>query len=231
MNNNAAYIIPNSSIQDPNTLKVFENFTFDDTKFLKATLYLNLIDNFLTSDSKTDFYFIMDEHDREYLLDDFRIANLNFLFTDLTKQKLLFEKLSDKEFTLYKNNIILSADLIGINVIELNKCFNLLNIDDETLLIGKSKEGQIGIFGFNTYSNITFDCLIKSNFLFNDFLGCTKTISHFIHTLNDILLINNIDNFKQMYFELSQKKSIEYCSQHMHERFTHLFVEYKDLLK
>lgn len=231
MNNNAAYIIPNSSIQNPNALKIFENFTVDDSKFLKSTLYLNLIDNFLISDSKTDFYFIMDIHDREYLSNDFKIANLNFLFTDLTKPKLLFEKLSNKEFTLYKNNIILSADLIGINIIELNKCFNLLNIDDETLLIGKSKEGQIGIFGFNTFSHSTFDCLIKSNFLYIDFLSCTKTISHFIHTLNDILLINNIDNFKQMYFELSQKKSIEYCSQQMHERFTHLFVEYKDLLK
>jgi len=231
MNNNAAYIIPNSSIQNPATLKVFENFTIDDSKFLRSTLYLNLIENFLIDGSKTDFYFLMDEQDRDYLSNDFKQKKINFLFTDLTKQKLLFENLSNKEFTLHKNNIILSSDLIGINLIELDKCFNLLNIDDETLLIGKSKEGQIGIFGFNTYSHNTFDCLIKSNFMCNDFLGCTKTISHFIHTLNDILLINNIDNFKQMYFELSQKKSIEYCSQQMHERFTHLFVEYKDLLK
>jgi len=109
--------------------------------------------------------------------------------------------------------------------------FNLLNIDDESLLIGKSKEGVIGVFGFNSYSVDIFNCLVKSDFNYNAFLSCIKTFNHFIHTLNDILLIKNIEHFKQLYIELSQKKSMEYCSQQMHEKFTHLFIEYKELLK
>jgi hypothetical protein len=144
---------------------------------------------------------------------------------------LLFENLFLKEFNAHKNNIILSADLIGINQIEVDKYFNLLNIDDESLLIGKSKEGVIGVFGFNSYSTDIFSCLVKSDFNYSNFLSCTKTLNHFIHTLNDILLIKNIEHFKQLYIELSQKKSIEYCSQQIHEMFTHLFIEYKDLLK
>jgi len=86
-------------------------------------------------------------------------------------------------------------------------------------------------FGFNNYSEEIINNLILSNFSYNDFLGLVKSCEHFMHIVNDVLLVRNIDNFKQLYQELSQKKSIEYCSQPMHERFTHLFVEYKDLLK
>ena len=190
-----------------------------------------MVENFFRDGNKTDCYFVLDERDRDFITDDFKTDKLNFHFADLTEQKLVFENLFLKEFSSHKNNIILSSDLIGINQIELDKYFNLLNIDDESLLIGKSNEGVIGVFGFNSYSVDIFNCLVKSEFNYNNFLSCTKTLNHFIHTLNDILLIKNIEHFKQLYIELSQKKSIEYCSQQMHEKFTHLFIEYKELLK
>lgn len=231
MFNNAAYIIPSASFLNPVELSTFENFSIDDSKYLRSALYLNLVENFLIDENKTDCYFVLDECDRDFITDDFKVDKLNFHFADLKNQNLLFESLFFKEFSSYKNNIILSSDLIGINRIELDKYFNLLNIDDESLLIGKSKEGVIGVFGFNSYSVDIFKCLVKSDFNYNNFLSCTKTLIHFIHTLNDILLIKNIEHFKQLYIELSQKKSIEYCSQQMHEKFTHLFIEYKELLK
>jgi len=231
MFNNAAYIIPSASFLNPVLLSTFENFSIDDSKFLRSALYLNLVENFLIGEKKNDYYFVLDEFDRDFITDDFKFDNLNFHFADLTKQKLLFENLFLKEFSSHKNNIVLSSDIIGINHTELDKYFNLLNIDDESLLIGKSKEGVIGMFGFNSYSVDIFNCLVKSDFIYNNFLSCTKTLNHFIHTLNDILLIKNIEHFKQLYIELSQKKSIEYCSQKIHEKFTHLFIEYKELLK
>ena len=231
MFNNAVYIIPSASFLNPEIVNTFENFSIEDSKFLKSILYLNLIENFLADEKKTDYFFVLDEFDRNFITDEFKADNINFHFADLTKPKLLFENQFLKEFTSHKNNIILSSDIIGINQTELNKYFNLLNIDDECLLIGKSREGTIGVFGFNSYSMDIFNCLVKSNFIYNNFLSCTKTLNHFIHTLNDILLIKNIEHFKQLYIELSQKKSMEYCSQKMHEKFTHLFIEYKELLK
>jgi hypothetical protein len=231
MFNNAVYIIPSASFLNPEIQSTFENFTIHDSRFLKSTLYLNLVENFLIDGNKADCYFVLDESDRDFITNDFITNNLNFHFADLSKPKLLFENLFIKEFNTHKNNIIISSDIIGINQTELDKYFNLLNIDDESLLIGKSNEGVIGVFGFNSYSLDIFNCLVKSDFNYNNFLSCTKTLNHFIHTLNDILLIKNIEHFKQLYIELSQKKSIEYCSQKMHEKFTHLFIEYKELLK
>ena len=42
---------------------------------------------------------------------------------------------------------------------------------------------------------------------------------------------SDIQDFKTLYKELSKKESLIYCSQNMHEKFTHLFIEYKELLK
>lgn len=231
MNQNAVYIIPQSSFLNPAQINVFENFSNNDSILLRSTLYLNLAENFLNKENKIDFYFFFDENDKEFLSKDFELNNINPRFNDLKNKSLFFENLSAKEFLTHKNNLIISSDLIGINISELERIINLLNIEDESLLIGKSKEGEIGVLGFNNYFPEIFENLIKADFEFDDFLSRLKSSNHFIHTLNDILLIRNINNFKQLYTELSQKKSIEYCSQEMHERFTHLFIEYKDLLK
>ena len=231
MNQNAVYIIPQSSFLNPANINVFENFSNNDSILLRSTLYLNLVENFLNKNNKIDFNFYFDENDKEFLSNEFVLDNLNPLFNDLKNNSLFFENLAAKEFLTHKNNLIISSDLIGINISELEKIINLLNIEDESLVIGKSKEGEIGILGFNNYFPEIFENLIKTDFRFDDFLSRLKSSNHFIHTLNDILLIRNINNFKQLYTELSQKKSIEYCSQEMHERFTHLFIEYKDLLK
>ncbi len=231
MNQNAVYIIPQSSFLNPAHINLFENFSKSDSILLRSTLYLNLVENFLNKENKIDFYFYFDENDKEFLSNEFELYKLNPLFNDLKNKSLFFENLSAKEFLTHKNNLIISSDLIGINISELERIINLLNIEDESLLIGKSKDGEIGILGFNNYFPEIFENLIKSDFKFDDFLSRLKSSNHFIHTLNDILLIRNINNFKQLYTELSQKKSIEYCSQEMHERFTHLFIEYKDLLK
>ncbi|MCC6253373.1 MAG: hypothetical protein IT276_00500, partial [Ignavibacteriaceae bacterium] len=135
------------------------------------------------------------------------------------------------EFSSYKNNLVVFSDVINLKPDDYDQCFKLLNAENESLVIAKNKEDNIAAFGFNKYSEDVFSGLISSKFNYNEFLGKIESFEHFIHIVSDVLLVRNINNFKQLYFELSQKKSLVYCSQHIHERFTHLFVEYKDLLK
>ena len=52
----------------------------------------------------------------------------------------------------------------------------------------------------------------------------------FIHTLDNFLSINDFEDIKKLYIELSKKESLSYCSQNMHESFNDLFIEYKELL-
>jgi hypothetical protein len=231
MNSKAVYIFPYYSYHIEELFKNLDRFNKDDVLYLTSTLYFNILENLNGKEDKLDIYCIWNESDRENLPDELKNINYRIVFTDVSNKKIIFEKLSNKEFTSYKNNLIMFSDVIDVKPSDYEQYFNLLNIEDESLVIAKDKENNIAAFGFNNYSNEIMESLLRSNFNYNDFLGRIKSCAHFMHIVNDVLLVRNISDFKQLYVELSQKKSKEYCSQKMHERFTHLFVEYKDLLK
>lgn len=231
MNSKAVYILPLYFSHAKELSNNLDGFSKDDISFLFETLYLNILENLIGKQAKIEIYCIWDENRKDNLPDEFKNSNYNIVFSDVSKKKLILERLSSKEFLSHKNNLIIFSDAIDIRPSDYEQYFNLLNIEDESLVIAKNKENSIAVFGFNNYSEEIINNLILSNFNYNDFLGRVKSCEHFMHIVNDVLLVRNLYNFKQLYQELSQKKSIEYCSQPMHERFTHLFVEYKDLLK
>jgi len=231
MKSNAVYIIPDQSIFNPELVKDFESFNKADSLLLQSTLYLNLYDNLIGKELNAEIYCLLDELDKEFLPAELKNSNIKILFENLFNKKILFDKIASKEFSLYKNNLIIFSDIMGINSADVEKYFKLLNIEDESLLIGRSKDNCVVILGFNNYSDEVFKNLLIVNFNYDELLIKLSSLNYFIHTTQDILRINNLSDFKKLYADLSQKKSIEYCSQQMHEKFTHLFVEYKELLK
>lgn len=231
MKSNAVYIIPDRSVFNPEVIKYFESFKKEDSLLLYSSLYLNLVENFIDREYKADIYCILDELDKEFVSNELKNTEINILFENVGNKKRLFDKLALKEFSPHKNNLIIFSDLMGINLTDADKYFKLLNIEDESLLIGRSKDNCVVILGFNKYSEEVFTSLLNINFNYDELLIKLSSLNYFIHTVKDILRINNLNDFKKLYDDLSQKKSIEYCSQQMHEKFTHLFVEYKELLK
>ena len=53
---------------------------------------------------------------------------------------------------------------------------------------------------------------------------------YLLHVLSEFFIVNNFEDFKALYNILSKKESLEFCSQEMHEKFTHLFIEWCLLL-
>ncbi|MEO8231113.1 MAG: hypothetical protein ABI638_02445 [Ignavibacteriota bacterium] len=231
MNSNAAYIFPSELFHPEKISSNLNGFKEEDILFLAATLYLNILENLDGKKDKLDVYCIWDENEKDNLPEELKNCNCNIIFIDVSKQKELFEKFSTKEFLSHKNNLVVFSDVINLKPNDYDQYFKLLSAENESLVIAKNKEGSIAAFGFNKYSEDIFSGLITSKFNYDDFLGKIKSSEHFMQIVSDVLIVKNINNFKQLYFELSQKKSQVYCSQQMHERFTHLFVEYKDLLK
>jgi hypothetical protein len=107
----------------------------------------------------------------------------------------------------------------------------LLSIEDEAVVIGKTDSGAVAFIGFNTYNGELFGEIDWDNFNYDSFLLYASKHEHFLHVINSFLVIKTMEDFKILYMELSKKESLAYCSQDMHEKFTHLFIEYKDLLK
>lgn len=231
MNQKALYILPFYSNSAEELLISFDGMKESDIKFLKSTLYLNILENLESKAENTDIYCIWDNIAKDQFPQELKSENYKIIFSDLNNKKELIDKLSSKEFLLYKKNLIVLSDVIDIRPSDYEKYFNLLNFENNSLVIAKTKEDNIAVFGFNNFSTEIFTSLVLSNFIYNNFLSRIKSCEYFMHIVNDVMLIRNVTNFKQLYPELSQKKSMEYCSQKMHERFTHLFVEYKDLVK
>ena len=76
---------------------------------------------------------------------------------------LLFEELSQKEFSSYKNNLIIFSNSVDIRQSDIDKYFNFLSIDDNSLILSKSTNGIIKVFGFNNFSDELFKQLVESH--------------------------------------------------------------------
>lgn len=106
-----------------------------------------------------------------------------------------------------------------------------MSIEDEAIVLGRSINESLSFFGFNSFNKEIFEETDLLDLNYDSFLNRAAKYEHFIHVLDNFMLIKNIEDFKELYYRLSKKESFAYCSQEIHERFTNLFIEYKDLLK
>jgi hypothetical protein len=83
------------------------------------------------------------------------------------------------------------------------------------------------LYGFD---NRLFESLLTFNQDYISVLNQLTTRDILIHTLDGYLSIDDFEDIKKLYIELSKKESLSYCSPTLHEKFNDLFIEYKDLL-
>ena len=126
--------------------------------------------------------------------------------------------------------LILWSNTIGYSSEDIQRVFDLLLDDGETLVIGKTNNNRICFVGTNFWDAQFLDHLSASKFQFDDLLKRIKrkNINYFV--LNGYLKIEDLNDFKKLYTLLSNRISEKFCSENIHEKFTNLFIEYKELL-
>lgn len=228
-NNSAIFLLNLHPVYNPLSVKEFDEFEKKDSVILFSALLENLVENIKLSKISLDKHLILDDEDQvmEKAID---AENFSLEFLPTIQPGEIIDYLS-KATQDYKNNLIIVADSIGISSSDLVKYYNLLNIEDDSLLVGKTNNGILSFIGFNKLDIPYIEHLFSSDFSYEKFLSKLDSCSAFIHTIGDLNRVIHKDDFKNLYTELSKKESLKYCSQEMHERFTHIFVEYKDLLK
>lgn len=223
-------VISDKIIFNENYFSSFENFTIEDTKLLFGTLFLNLIENLSNRQPESDLIIYAEKNDIDSIqttLGELQTKKYElFFYNSAPELTFLFNKTIS-----YRNIIIVYADVMGVSNSLIDEILNLLNTDENTIVIGTSKNSSVCLVGFNHQTESLLKAIQFSERDYSKLLALLKTEEHFIHTLNGLVRVHDVHSFKELYDDLSQKKSIEYCSQEMHEKFTHLFVEYKDLLK
>jgi hypothetical protein len=229
--NSSIYLFPLHSAFSPENTPVFESFDAEHSVLLYTALIENHKEIFDTFEGKINLVYVFDNNDREYLPAQFNKDELKLFFGDTADKTLILKNLSDKYFSSYSNNLLIFSNSICLTPNDIQQAFNLLSINDEAVVIGKTPTGGITFLGFNSYNPGLFEEIDWVNLNYNNFLLYVSKHDHFLHVIDNFLIINNVEDFKNLYNELSKKESLAYCSQNMHEKFTHLFIEYKDLLK
>ncbi|MFO7525136.1 MAG: hypothetical protein R6W68_06750 [Ignavibacteriaceae bacterium] len=225
----AIYIIAPHPVFNPAAVNSFADFDKADSVILYSTLLENLLEVVNSLKLLTDNYLLLNYEDETlFRPSEQKNLTINFLPDDYELNLLKFlSGLSEK----YIKNYIILADSIGISSESITHCSNLLNREDDALVIGKTFSGFISCLAFNKSEINYLEHLLKSEYDYMKFLSRLDTCSAFINIIEKFQRITSIDDFIKLYIELSKKDSLNYCSQEMHERFTHLFIEHKGLLQ
>ncbi|MDT3697461.1 MAG: hypothetical protein ROY99_13850 [Ignavibacterium sp.] len=228
MNQNAIYIF-SPLLFASGEENLIKNFSETDSNFFKATLYLNIMDNILKRKDKTDLFVILS---KDEMYSEFEAVNdFKLITAEQNSIEVLQSEQITKEFSNHKYNILVAGNVVNLSSSDIDKFFNLLGIDEKTILISKSSSNKISAFGLCGYTEELVRFFIESELSIQKFLGFNKSCDYYITLAKDLFEVTDTNDFKKLYIDLSQKASQEYCSQDIHERFTHLFIEYKDLLK
>ncbi|MGA9291953.1 MAG: hypothetical protein WCE54_18625 [Ignavibacteriaceae bacterium] len=227
--NSSIYILCLHPVFNKELVPRFESLDKEYSSYLYESLLLNHKELTDKLSESSNIIFCFDKNDSEHLTEIFsQIENKDFIDPD---QGNVLKSLSEKYFIRFNNNIVMFFNSIGITPDDLKNALNLMSIEDEAIVLGRSINESLSFFGFNSFNKEIFEETDLLDLNYDSFLNRAAKYEHFIHVLDNFMLIKNIEDFKELYYRLSKKESFAYCSQEIHERFTNLFIEYKDLLK
>jgi hypothetical protein len=227
---NCIYVLCVHPVFNGEAAPKFENLSLRDSNLLYSHLLTNFIEIFTHTDLDFELVFCFNEKDEKYIPANFFPDDSIIFFNTSENNDANLEHLGKNYFSSFENNILIRADVIGISDKTIQKIFNLLAIEDDVLVIGKSINKKVALLGFNNLEINLLDEMFSTTLEYDNFLIEAGKSDLFLNTINGFQLIENFSDFKNLYIELSKKESLAYCSQQMHERFTNLFIEYKDLL-
>lgn len=229
--NSCICLLPLSPVYNTDLVPVFESMTPSDSSLLLSILYENFIELFKELNDSSTNIFCLDENDRDRIPGEpgYSVPQITWIDTSVLNNEL--KNLHERYFKKYQNNLIIFSHSIGISPQDIRKIFSLLEMEDESFLIGRDSDERIALLGFNTYNEELMENIVDDRNHYNEILIKAGKNENFVHTLSDFMIIESKEDFKKLYNELSKKESLNYCSQNIHEKFTHLFIEYKDLLK
>jgi hypothetical protein len=219
------YLMPLTPVFNNGSVPIFESMDSEHSGILWTALYLNAYE-VLSTYNGSDLILILDETDKQFVPDKLK-NSIEILFYKSDERDLFFKSVNEKYVNQYENNILFFSNSIGYTHQDISRALNLLNMNDDTVILARSDNNKICFTGFNSY----LDFLEKNIIDYNTVLTESCRYNSFIHTLDNFISVNDTKDFKRLYTELSKKESLSYCSQEMHELFTHIFIEYKDLLK
>jgi hypothetical protein len=229
-NKNSVIIVAETPIINPSEIIPYQNLSVKYSVFLNTLLFLNWIE--ILSEDKQHFNMIalLNEKDKEYLPKYFLPQEAATIFYQESHLSEISEYLFKQTADINSKTIILFYNSIGFKLNEISRALNLIQTEEPSIVIGKSVGEKIILVCSNGLDGELIIPILTSERKYDQYLSSLTSKDIFIHTLDGFLSIDNFEDIKKLYIELSKKESLSYCSQKMHENFNDLFIEYKELL-
>jgi len=173
---------------------------------------------------------LLNEKDMEFIPKYFLPDNDHTITYNEPQLTNLTEYLLKRPISSNSKSLVLFYNSIGLRLIDILRIFNLLQAEEPSIVIGKSVYDKIILACTNGLDGELINSILAVKRNYDDYLSYVSSKDIFIHTLSGFLSIDNFEDIKKLYIELSKKESLSYCSQKMHENFNDLFIEYKELL-
>lgn len=230
MNKDTVIIIAASAILNPKEIKPYDNISVNYSVYLNTLLYSNWLEIFKNIGEQYQIIALLSEIDREFLPKYFIPPEIQQIFYKETPLKNLTDFLNNQSSVINSKTLVLFYNSMGIKQSDISRVFNLNQIEESSIIIGRSVRGNIVFACTYGLDKDIFDPLLIINRKYDEYLSLISSKDIFIHTLDNFLSIDDFEDIKKLYIELSKKESLSYCSQNMHESFNDLFIEYKELL-
>lgn len=229
--NSGIYIVSMMPVFDEKSVKPLGKLDENHTSMLYSDLILNHKENLDKIINNTSITYCFDEKDKDYLPEGLKMNGTINIFGDTKNKYQNIKNIVDKHFGSSSINLIVFSNSIGFSSSELRKILDLLTIESDAVIIGKSINSGVSFIGFNYLNQELIGDIHWDGLEFENVLHKVNKFDNFVYVWENSLVVNSGKDFKLLYSELSKRESLEYCSQQMHEKFTHIFIEYKDLLK
>ena len=228
---NAVYILADHPFLNTKLAPVFGKLNINDSIFFYSQLFTNNLRNLSGLQNQTNIICCLDRMDQDFIPKSFIPEEVSLYFINTKNISEQFDNLNTKFFQHHLNNVLIHLNTFGVSLNKFTKMFDLLSIEDESIVIGKTKEEKVGFIGSNKLNEEIYKEFFLSKLNYEKYLADVSNKDNFVNVLSGFLALNDMEDFKSLYGEQSKKESLEYCSEEMHERFTHLFIEYRELLK
>ncbi|MDP3150903.1 MAG: hypothetical protein Q8N83_17435 [Ignavibacteria bacterium] len=225
------FFVLTEPIFSKNDCHVYPHFSKPDSSFLYVTLLKNLYEIFSSVLGKEDLFLCLNEKDKEMItLTSPPFLSANTFYFDEQTFTNDFTSIFEKRKPGARNFIFLRPDFVGLTNQDISQILDLLTLDDDVLVIKKSLHKKIALFATNNYQPEIPELIHKKNFVCESALKKLCGLDYQLYKLKNVFSLEQANDFKELYQMLSRKENYACCSKQMHDRFTHLFIEYKELL-
>jgi hypothetical protein len=229
-NKNSVIIVADSPIINPKEIKSYPNLSINYSVYLNTLLYSNWLEIFSEIRDQIEIYTLLNEKDMEFIPKYLLPEASHTLTYDEPQLSNLSESHFRKSLPNNGKYMVLFYNSIGLKLNDFLRIFNLIQTEEPSIVIGKSTSKKIILACTSGLDRSIIDPIIFAKRRYDEYLSSITSKDIFIHTLDGFLSIDNFEDIKKLYIELSKKESLSYCSQKMHENFNDLFIEYKELL-